>query len=187
MKNKIIAINKAHLAKLIENEIKINGYNCDLNHINVSKITDMSLLFNNSHFNGDISNWDVSSVTDMSLMFSGSKFNGDISKWNVSNVKSMSLMFSSSIFNGEISQWNVSSLKSMTGMFNNSKFMQDLSDWKPYKLKPITSSVAFMSCDAPIPYWYNIIELGERKNAIDSYSLDKGLMVKNESNKRLKI
>ena len=74
---------KGELSKLIWDECKKNGNNCSLNHIDVSKITDMSNLFQAFGFNGDISKWDVSNVTDMCGMFRHSDFNGDISNWDV--------------------------------------------------------------------------------------------------------
>ena len=77
------------LRKLINQRIEEQGPNCDLNDIDVSRVTDMSYLFFESSFNGDISRWDVSNVTNMSWMFSESVFNGDISQWDVSKVRSM--------------------------------------------------------------------------------------------------
>jgi len=45
----------------------IKGYpvDADLNHLDVSLITDMSGLFRSSKFNGDISQWDVSKIVNM--------------------------------------------------------------------------------------------------------------------------
>lgn len=126
------------LKNIIRETIKTNGTNCDLNFIDVSKITDMSFLFDGSKFNGDISKWDVSHVTNMGHMFYDSEFNGNISKWNVSKVEYMDEMFGYSKFNGNISKWNVSSVKSMHGMFENSKFDGDISKWN-------VSNVKFMS------------------------------------------
>ena len=109
------------LSKLIEKTMKEKGPNCDLNFIDVSKITDMSDLFVKSDFNGDISGWNVSGVKDMALMFLDSSFNQDISGWYVSNVKDMSRMFDGSKFTGDISKWDVSGVKDMIGMFEKSK------------------------------------------------------------------
>lgn len=118
--------NKHELISIIKDEIEKNGADCDLNYIDVSKITDMSglfLCFN--QFNGDISKWDVSNVQNMSWMFTESDFDGNISKWDVSSVKSMESMFANTRFNGDISKWDVSGVKNMSSMFFSSKFNND--------------------------------------------------------------
>ena len=124
---------RAELVDMISDEIKQNGLNCNLNHIDTSKILDMSKLFSygkTRDFNGDISQWDVSNVINMTSMFRDSKFDDDISQWNVSNVKYMMEMFQNSDFNGDISDWDVSNVKRMDSMFYISKFNQDISNWK---------------------------------------------------------
>ena len=60
---------KDELKKIIEDTIKEQGFNCDLNFIDTSLIKDMSRLFSRSKFNGDISKWDVSKVKKMTCMF----------------------------------------------------------------------------------------------------------------------
>jgi surface protein len=152
MKEKIVARNKEQLRRYIEWEIRDNGNKCDLNHIDVSQITDMERLFHCSNFNGDIS------------------------KWNTSNVESMTMMFDESCFNGDISGWDVSKVKNMIMMFSCSKFSQDLSQWKPYSLNNELSM--FYKCPAPKPYWLKLCKIpsGEaRKKAIDSYLLHEEL------------
>ena len=46
---------KDELKKIIDKTIKEEGYDCDLNFIDTSLITDMDRLFSHSEFNGDIS------------------------------------------------------------------------------------------------------------------------------------
>lgn len=170
MKEKIIVRTKEQLNWYINREIKQNGNNCDLNHIDVSNITDMERLFFRSSFNGDISNWDVSNVKTMCMMFEDSEFNGDISKWDVSKVDNM------------------------MSMFSHSKFEKDLSQWKPHALQNKLS--LFYKCNAQKPYWMKLLKFapGEaRKKAIDSYllneELSKDFQLKNlyQEHKKLKI
>ena len=85
---------KEELRDIIYQRVKDEGNEVDLNDIDVSKITDMSNLFDRTNFSGDISNWDVSNVKNMSYMFYRcDQFNGDISLWDVSNVTDMHYMF----------------------------------------------------------------------------------------------
>jgi hypothetical protein len=189
MPDKIIATSKRHLRDLIDHELNVQGKNCDLNHIDVSLITDMKNIFSGLIFNGNVSEWDVSNVTDMTGMFSYTSFNGDLSKWNVSKVKSMSFMFRYCDFNRNISNWNVASLETMASMFRESNFEQDISKWKPYKLK--SSADAFNVCKAPEPYWLKYKDAEERNKAIEVYSLhrelNEDLKVNDNRKKNVKI
>jgi len=94
MKPKIIAQNNGHLRQLIQKEIKLNGYQCDLNHIDVSYVKDMSYLFYDLKFNGNISNWDVSNVENMNAMFiDSSTFKKDLSNWKPYKLISLDGIF----------------------------------------------------------------------------------------------
>ncbi len=154
--NENLKVTLAQLKEMIKN-------NEDVTQLDVSGITDMSLLFaDNLTFNQDISGWDVSNVTNMRGMFYHSKsfnqpignwnvsnvtnmgglfggsksFNQDISSWDVSNVTDMSYMFLGvSAFNQPIGNWNVSNVVNMEYMFNASKsFHQDISSWDVSKV-----------------------------------------------------
>lgn len=123
---------RIELIEMVKDAINKYGPDCDLNFIDVSKVTDMAYVFNQcDNFNGDISEWDVSNVRVMRGIFVDSAFNGDISEWDVGKVEDMKYMFIDSAFNGDISKWNVSSVKKMQGMFSgeDTKFNGDISDW----------------------------------------------------------
>ena len=120
---------REQLQLCIKKEMRRNGHNCDLNHIDVSRIDNMDRLFLNSPFNGDISRWDVGHVVWMNEMFQESQFNGDISRWNVSRVVGMRQMFAKSNFNGDVASWDVSSCRNFNKMFYGAPFLGDVSSW----------------------------------------------------------
>jgi len=149
MKKKRVVKCKDQLISVIQSEMSKYGKNCDLNHIDISKVRDLSSLFGYSDFNGDISQWDTSHVFSMEHMFYKSSFNGNITNWDVSNVRYMEYMFVESDFKG------------------------DLSNWYPYKLERIC---VFDGAICPIPYWANYEDINERVNAINRYRLEKGIV-----------
>lgn len=112
----------------------INNQHVNLGDINVSNITDMSNLFNNSKrkdFSG-IEEWDVSNVTNMSDMFyCCANFNQSLEGWNVSNVTNMSNMFCGCVnFNQPLEEWDVSNVVYMDNMFYGcTNFNQSLEKW----------------------------------------------------------
>ena len=153
---KVVARDRRHLKSLIEDRIKKFRSNCDLNDIDVSHVTDMSLLFQGhpfNLFNGDISQWDVSSVKNMRCMFWNCRFKGDISNWNVSNVEDMSDMFRSSKFNGDISNWDVSNVTNMGSMFSYSNFNGDISKWDVSNVTNMNSMFYGSNFNSDISKW----------------------------------
>ena len=147
---------KEELQDIIEQRIEEDGNECNLNDIDVSKITDMSYLFiRQSNFNGDISEWDVHNVEIMQGMFERSTFNGDISNWDVSNVNSMYCMFYHSKFNKDISKWDVSNVEIMSGMFEESNFNQDISNWDVSNVKYINNIFYHSPLQDKEKEWWN--------------------------------
>ena len=119
-----------------------DSVNPNLSGVDVSRITDMTGMFNNNTaFNQDISGWNTSNVTTMAQMFDGaSAFDQNIGGWNTSKVTDMSEMFvGASAFNQNIGSWDVSHVTTMRAMFvNATAFNQDVGGWN-------TSSVTDMA------------------------------------------
>ena len=111
------------LRQIISQEIRTQGPDADLNFIDISLITDMMGLFENTGYeirNIKIDEWDTSNVTNMSHMFYDcTDLNCDgISDWDVSNVTDTTEMFyGCKQFNSDLSGWDLSSLKHSDGMF----------------------------------------------------------------------
>lgn len=135
---------KEELQQIIKETIEREGDDCDLNFIDTSKITDMSMLFWNAKcmdFKGDVSKWDTSNVTNMAGLFWGcTRFNGDVSKWNTSKVKTMSEMFCEcNKFNQPLNKWDVSNVENFSDMFKMCwVFNQPLNNWNMRKARNIS-------------------------------------------------
>ena len=138
-----VATDNKHLRKLVLHNMDRHGARCDLNHIDVSGITDFSGIFANTAFDGGISRWDTSSAVNMTELFAVCPFNGDISKWNMSKVELTSRMFFQSPFQGLIADWDVSNVRDMHSMFAHALFNGDISGWDTSNVT--TMSAMFMS------------------------------------------
>ena len=151
MNHSTIAVDKAHLRELVLDAIATYGPQCNLNHIDVSRVEDFSKLFALSPFDGDISQWNTENATSFREMFMGSSFNGDVSKWNTANVLDTTQMFRSSAFAGNVEHWDVGQVYKANSMFRDCPFEGDLSKWtfSPY-LQPAYLS-DFVAHETPGP------------------------------------
>ena len=107
---------KDELKKLTEDE------SICLSDIDTSNIANMTELFRNSkrkNFEG-IETWNTSKVTDMSLMFNNAQyFNHDLNSWNTENLKKINYMFlGASNFNKYPDKWNLNNIKEAYDVFN---------------------------------------------------------------------
>ena len=147
---------KAHdddIKRIIKQEIERLGPEANLNHIDVSEVTNMSELFMclNSGYplyryryklSPDISEWDVSNVKTMTNMFRDCiAFDSYIGDWDVSNVTSMWNMFCGcDKFNQPIGDWDVSNVKQMHCMFYKARnFNQDIGNWNVSNVEDMNS------------------------------------------------
>ena len=132
--SKIVATDST-IRDIVNEEIYRLGVTGDLNHIDVSNVTDMTSLFSycNKKFNGDISKWDVSKVQIFDWMFyQCKKFTGDLSNWNVTKeCKSLRGMFcEADKFNSDVSNWDVQNVTTISKLFDGCReFNCDLSRW----------------------------------------------------------
>lgn len=145
MQDIIVVQAQQSLRSIIKEAIQAGGPNCDLNHIDVSRVENMNGLFYNLPFHGNISQWDTGRVTSMGMMFSRSDFNGDISHWNTSSCTDMSMMFANSPFAGDLSNWDVSNVTDMMSMFEKTAFNGDVSRWNTGQVRDIRK----IFCDSP--------------------------------------
>ena len=152
IKQDIIYATDKTIKQIVKSELDRLGHDADLNHIDVSEVTNFSELFCcdsasrinanlNSKYkdiNPDISEWDVSNALYINSMFMDcNKFNCDISRWDISKCENMARMFKACYkFDCNISKWNVSNVKTMSSMFEYcEKFNQDISRWDVSNVK----------------------------------------------------
>lgn len=155
---------REELIEMVRQEIKEKGPDCDLNHIDVSKIDNFASVFGSygtRMFNGNISEWDVSNAISFNSMFNGSIYSGvdgGIANWDTSNCEMMDYMFNDSSFNSDISGWNVEKVRSMVAAFQGSKFDQDINSWNPKSIEHHGFSNTFrftpLSQRKALPKWY---------------------------------
>lgn len=149
----IVATSTQHLKECVASAIRIHGPACDLNHIDVSGITDFSEVFSQSPFVGDISRWDVRNMRRANSMFFSSAFNGDISNWQTDSLEIAIGMFRLSQFNGDLSRWNTSKLYNTVSMFGTSAFEGDISQWDVSALENCQKMFVGSKCKSDLSPW----------------------------------
>lgn len=147
--NTIFATNE-NIRKIVKNELDKCGHDAELNHIDVSQVTNMDSLFScyegdylepeYEDLNPDVFGWDVRNVKSMyGTFYECHNFNHDLSGWDVRNVEDMRCMFSGcKRFDCDLSKWKVRKVACMDFMFwGCENFNHDLSKWDVSNIKQI--------------------------------------------------
>lgn len=93
---------KAH----VRHELGQQGPRCNLNHLDVSGLTDFTGLFAQTNFNGDVSQWNMANARSTRSMFAYCSFSGDVSMWKMPALNDASYMFMHCPFSGDLSSWS---------------------------------------------------------------------------------
>jgi len=128
MNPKITVNTKKELKDIINNSPKT----ADLNHLDVSQITNLDRLFINTDFQGNISEWNVENVTSAGRAFDGCvNFNSNLSKWKPKKLRFAEYMFvGCESFNSDLTNFNLSYMSDMSHMFDGcTKFNGDVSSF----------------------------------------------------------
>ena len=109
--------------KVTEDELRemVKNKDSGIADVDVSEVTNMKELFENSDFGGswtaDLSGWDISNVTDMRGMFARCSSLKEINLPRTENVKDMSWMFNGCTKLTKVELPHTENVKSMWSMF----------------------------------------------------------------------
>ena len=109
----------------------------------VSRVTDMTGLFQNTSFNENINDWQVGQVTNFSSMFAGAEqFNQPLNKWSIKTESLYGMFKGAKSFNQDIRGWELPNVSNAAYGFlvNGTAFTYDLSVWC---LDEVPEAVAF--------------------------------------------
>lgn len=140
---KIIAKNKNELMEIMGIAMFLNGYEHDLDFIDVSNVEDFSHLFSDVYrfklnsrteeirinfrlFNGSIKTWDVRKGKNFTSMFFMSNFNKHELNFNFEKAECAKRMFYGSKFNKAFQALNINRLKNIEYMFMSSNIEQPI-------------------------------------------------------------
>ena len=168
IKQSIIKVTNDNVKDVVREEVRRLGMEADLNHIDVSKCTQLDEVFHtffigDESFKGDVSKWNTENITSLYYTFAYCyNFNCDLSEWDVHNVKGMrNCFYKCQDFEGiGLENWNTESLEDAGSLFAGcSKFNCDVSSWNTENLNKATYMFAYChNFDKNLSNWdvYNV-------------------------------
>jgi surface protein len=148
-------INMESMMSFLSNFFYLNEV--DISNWDVSNVTNMSLMFQQTDYVNGIEYWDVSSVLYMGYMFNESSVLSDLSNWNVSNVTNMYGMFwcIHEVNINNIESWDVSNVTNMSKMFGcyGGPFVENISSWDVSNVNDMSEMFLGSSFNGDISNW----------------------------------